>query len=91
MTVTVKELDFKPHPSGIGGKRAIVVFENGYSASVLFGGPFYTENGTYEVAVMCNGSVCYSTPVTSDVLGYLSEEEADKALKDISMLPSEIN
>jgi hypothetical protein len=66
-----------------------VWFENGYTASVLKGRPgaFYTDGGTYEIAVIRDGDLDYSTPVTNDVLGYLSEEEASKALEDIAALP----
>ena len=85
--VTVDSLNFQPHPVGLGGQRAIVDFENGYSASVLFDGPFYTTDGTYEIAIMKNGEVCYTTPLTSDVFGYLSTDEANKTLADIAALP----
>ncbi len=89
--ITVTCLDFQPHFAGLGGLRATVDFENGYSASVLFGGPFYTKNGTYEIAILKNGAVCYTTPLTYDVLfGYLSEDEANKTLAAIKALPKEI-
>ncbi len=86
--MTVDELEFKDHPSSLGGEHASCFFDNGYGASVLFGGPFYTDNGTYEIAVLSeDGEIDYSTPVTDDVLGYLTVEEANQALEDISNLP----
>lgn len=88
--ITVTCLDFQPHSSGLGGLHAIVDFENGYSASVLFGGPFYTDDDTYEIAILKNGDVCYTTPLTSDVFGYLSEDAANKTLAAIKALPKEI-
>lgn len=84
----VNELDWKPHPVGMGGHQAVVQFDNGYGASVLKGGPFYTKNGTYEVAVIdAEGNLTCETPVTDDVLGYLSESEANEALAQIAALP----
>ena len=82
------DLEWKPHPAGIGGEQAIVLFDNGYGASVLRGGVFYTTGGTFEVAVMRDGNLDYTTPITDDVLGYLSEAEANKTLSDIKALPA---
>ena len=84
----VTELNWEPHSAGCGGERAVETFPNRYFASCIRGGPFYTKNGTYEIAV-CHPDtgVCYDTPITSDVLGYLSEEEANQALIDIAALP----
>jgi hypothetical protein len=81
---TITDLEWKPH---MGGDMAKVKFKNGYGASVLFGGPFYTTNGTYEVAVVDNKGLNYDTPITSDVLGYLSPREANRILADIEALP----
>ena len=47
-------------------------FENGYGASVVkhdssYGG----KQGLYEIAVLdSTGDLCYSTPITDDVIGY---------------------
>lgn len=84
MTVTIRDLEWSPH---VGGERATHEFANGYTASVLRGGPFYTAGGTFEIAVMHNDKITYDTPITNDVLGYLSEQEANAALADISALP----
>lgn len=88
MNCDINNLDWKPHPNNFGGEMAIVKFDNGYSASCLRGGMFYTSNGTYEIAVLDDHGIVYNTPITDDVLGYLSEEEANQALKDISELPA---
>lgn len=91
MKVKVKkitELDWESHPGGMGGERAVIFFKNGYGASCIRGGVFYTKCGTYEIAVLnTNGSIAYDTPITNDVLGYLPEHEANKALRDIANLP----
>jgi hypothetical protein len=58
------------------GKKARMHFDNGYGVSVVshtfsYGG----KDGLYELAVLdSDGSLTYSTEVTSDVLGYLTEE-----------------
>ena len=43
--------------------------------------------GLYELAVFGkDGGITYDTPITDDVLGYLSEEEIEKTLTDIKNL-----
>ena len=85
----MRELEWKEHPSGMGGEQAKVTFDNGYTASVLRGGPFYTRGGTIEIAVLdSNMELDYTTPITDDVLGYLSEAEAEQALVNIEGLPN---
>lgn len=83
----IDDLKWNDHPAGMGGMRAKAEFANGYTASVLKGGPFYTDGGTFEIAVMRDGHLDYTTPVTDDVLGHLSEEEANRVLGDIERLP----
>lgn len=86
---TFADLEFKQHPNWSDGKQARVSFANGYGASVVrgqysYGGP----EGFYELAVFGpDGSLCYDTPVTDDVLGWLSEEGVSKALAEIEALP----
>ena len=86
-TTVFKELNFEPHPMGIGN-QCIVQFPYGYGASIVqghytFGGP----EGLYEIAVFGkNGEISYETPITDDVLGYLSEEAVEKTLTDIKNL-----
>jgi hypothetical protein len=86
---TIKELDWRPHRVGMGGEQAIINFPNGYGASCLRGGMFYTKGGTYEIGVLHNGKLTYKTHITSDVLGYLPEEEANKVLRQIAALPAD--
>jgi len=70
------------------GYQLVYKFDNGYGASVVkhdfsYGG----KNGQYEVAVLDNeGALCYDTPITSDVIGYLTMTEVDKILVNISHL-----
>lgn len=69
------------------GIQARVDFENGYGASVVrhdnsYGG----KDGLYELAVLKDGDLCYDTPITSDVLGFLNEAEVSTYLMQIEQL-----
>ena len=89
--MNVTELNFEQHPSGIGGTRAVVNFDNGFGASVITGERFYTnEEHPYELAVLKNGEICYETKLTDDVLGYLNEEQVNDYLVKIEALPSSV-
>lgn len=51
-------------------------FPNGYGASVIrnqysYGGP----EGFFELAVFLGGELCYTTPITNDVLGWLTSDD----------------
>jgi hypothetical protein len=86
-TIVFQELNFQSHPMGIGN-QCIVQFSNGYGASIVqgphtYGGP----KGLYEIAVFGkDGQISYNTPITDDVIGYLSEEDVEKTLTDIKNL-----
>jgi hypothetical protein len=86
-TTVFEELKFQQHPMGMG-KQCIVQFSNGYGASIVQGPHTYGgNNGLYELAVFGkDGSITYDTPITDDVLGYLSEQEVEKTLLDIKNL-----
>ena len=63
-------------------------FANGYGASVVrnkmsYGG----KDGLYEIAVLKGDDICYSTPITSDVIGWLDIFGVKKVLTDIKNLP----
>ena len=89
------DLDFGTHPSAItGGSQAKVFFDNGYGASIVSGGWFYTsENSPYELAVLKGKegkwSINYDTPITDDVIGYLTESDVSALLTKIEALPAE--
>ena len=62
-------------------------FSNGYGASVIcnpfsYGG----EHGLWEVAVLQGDFLCYTTPVTDDVVGWLSAHGVAQVLDDICRL-----
>jgi hypothetical protein len=86
---TFNDLKFKPHPH-VDGVISRIQFDNGYGASVVkhdfsYGG----KDGLYELAVIdTKGDLTYSTPVTNDVEGYLSEDDVTKLLEQIQQLPN---
>jgi hypothetical protein len=86
-TTVFEKLKFQQHPMGMG-KQCIVQFSNGYGASIVQGPHTYGgSKGLYELAVFGkDGGITYDTPITDDVLGYLSEEEVEKTLLDIKNL-----
>ena len=77
---------------GSGNLQWLYRFGNGYGASVVqgpysYGGP----DGLYELAVIKFDShgeweLAYETPVTGDVLGYLSVDDVAAALAGIAAL-----
>lgn len=63
-------------------------FPNGYTASVIRRiGSYGFEMGLWEIAIMYDDEIVYDTPITNDVLGWLSEEEVEKQLQEIKNLP----
>jgi hypothetical protein len=83
----VRRPDGSCHPE-IGIQR-IYRFPNGYGASAVrhensYGG----REGLYELAVLDNnGEICYDTVITNDVIGWLTIEQVDEFLDQISKLP----
>ena len=84
---TFNDLEFKPH-SNMDGIMSRIEFENGYGASIVKGEYTYGgKDGLYELAVLnSSGDLIYDTPVTSDVEGYLSEDDVTKLLEQIQKL-----
>ena len=70
------------------GKKARMTFENGYGVSVVshtysYGG----RDGLYEIAVLdSDDNLTYDTPVTNDVIGYLTEEDVTDVMKQVQEL-----
>lgn len=65
-------------------------FANGYGASVIDDG-YGANQGLYELAVLGpNGGIDYDTPITDDVLGFLSPDEVGEALAKIEALPAQV-
>ena len=78
---------------GEGAVQYIYKFLNGYCASVVRHNSSYGNNkGLYELAVLDkDGSLCYDTPITDDVIGSLKFEEAEDICYKISQLTEEVD
>jgi hypothetical protein len=84
-----EDLDFIKLDDGfMKGVQCRMMFENGYGVSVVshtysYGG----KDGLFEVAVLGkDGNLTYDTPVTNDVVGYLTEEDVTDVLKQVQEL-----
>ena len=90
--MTFNDLEFKESLGFNTGIQSIVRFENNYGVSVVkheysYGG----KQGLYELAVIkydeSDGwDICYDTPITNDVLGYLTEDDITDYLTQIEQL-----
>ena len=85
--------DFQTHRGFIGyklfhgGTQWKFEFDNGYGASVITGSIAYcNEVQPYELAVLKHGELCYDTPITDDVNGYLTSNEVYDLLDKIEQL-----
>lgn len=58
-------------------------FDNGYGISVIKGKFTYSNAKTYEVAVIKGENLCYTTPITDDVLGYQTPEQITEIMKEL--------
>lgn len=91
---TFEDLVFQRHPIAIDSlpdykdaKQAVLEFDNGYGISVLIGRCFYSNGiDTYEIAVMKDGGIYYSTPITDDVIGRLKADQVSEVMKQIQEL-----
>jgi len=85
---TFKDLEFKPHSNHLSGIQARIIFDNGFGASVVctpftYGG----GRGLYELAVIGkDGHITYDTPITNDVIGFLTEDKITDVLIEIQNL-----
>jgi hypothetical protein len=91
---TFKDLKFEKHQLASGeiliyqdAKQATMNFENRYGVSVVFGNCFYSNGiDTYEVAILFEDSLCYTTHITDDVIGYQTKTEVSKIMKQVQEL-----
>ena len=90
---TFKDLEFKQHPFVRNGfaQQAVMFFANGYGVSVLIGGHCYGDGSApYELAILTGNvkkwNLCYDTPITNDVLGYLTPEEVTEYMIEVQKL-----
>lgn len=82
---------YKPNDAYIdavtGNEVYTFTFSNKYGASVVRGKRTYGgAQGFFELAVLHNGEITTDTPITTDVLGWLSDDEVLELLQRIEAL-----
>jgi hypothetical protein len=84
---------YDARPLESGAVQKLYKFANNYGASVVKGEHTYGgDEGLWELAVIVfdtNGgfSLCYTTPITSDVEGHLTDDKVEELLAKIEALP----
>jgi len=81
----------RAHPLDLDGTQLLYFYPNGYGASVIqFQHSYGADRGLWELAVLVGTlkkySLTYSTPITDDVIGSLTENEVDAYLTQIEEL-----
>jgi hypothetical protein len=85
---TFKDLEFTPTEEFLSGVRSTCHFDNGYGVSVVRHKFSYGNKlDLFELAIIDKvGDMVYSTPITDDVLGYLSEDEVSDTMIKVQRL-----
>ena len=85
---TFKDIEFKTNPMGADfGIVSRTQFDNGYEVSVVRSEHTYGGNkGLYELAIFKDGEICYDTPITDDVIGYLRPEDVTDVMERVEKL-----
>lgn len=83
-----KNLVFKKHSAfPFLEKHAKTHFENGYGVSVVCGRYAYSNvHNPYEVGILKEGKLCYTTKITDDVIGNLDEQGVSRIMKQVQKL-----
>lgn len=83
-TQEIKVIEKKAHD----GTQRIFSFPNSkYEASVVCHSYSYGGDiGLFELAVLLNGKVCYTSGITTDVIGHLTEKQVQEYIKKIADL-----
>lgn len=92
--VDLRKRNLRESRTLIGGRQHIYKFPNGYGASVV--SHFFSYGGRddlWELAVVEFGGedewhLTYDTPITDDVIGWLSERAVNDLLRRIAKLPA---
>jgi len=83
---TFRDLEFKRKfykYNGSNVHKARITFDNGYGISVVHDDLLKRK---YEIGVLHNDTLCYDTPITSDVIKHLTGKEVTKLMKQIQQL-----
>lgn len=89
---TFNDLEFTEmvNDYSVNGKRARMMFDNGYGVSVVQSDMTYGgKEGLYELAVLDDEEAgpIYYTSVTDDVLGWLTEDDVTTHMLEVQSLP----
>ena len=83
---TFKDLEFKHHSIG-NGVQAVMTFKNKRGVSVVKLRGSYGYPNLYELVVLNkNGGLDYTTDITDDVLGDLTEEDVTNTIHKVEIL-----
>ena len=90
-TKTLKALSTEYEEKDVwDGYRYVASFDNGYGISIVKHKYSYgSEDDMWEIAVMKGEEICYDTPITDDVIGWLSPDEVMDYAMEIKALPKE--
>ena len=94
---TFKHLKFLKFQHNMIGCESKMIFENGYGISVVrfkskcgFFSSYTSNESEWEIAVLKGTKekwdICYTTEITDDVIGHLSEEEVTDIMIKIQKL-----
>jgi hypothetical protein len=85
---TFNDIIFKPNPMGAEfGIVSRTKLDNGYEVSVVQSPHSYGGDiGLYELAIFKDGEICYDTPITNDVIGYLRPEDVMDVIAKLEKL-----
>ena len=87
---TFKDLEFKQRGDDSGyDTQAEMEFKNGYGVSVITGKAAYSSlSMPYEMAILYKGAITYSSGITDDVIGYLTEKRVTDYMEKVQLLNS---
>lgn len=84
-----KEIEKVIFEHNYGGRRAFLMFPNGYGASIINTSFSYgSDEAPWELAVMTEDGICYETPITDDVVGHCTEVDIIRICGEIFNLPT---
>ena len=86
---TFDDLEFSPHPTGLGGKIAQMDLGNGYKISVVCGGRGLYGDGetTFEVAMFDRVGDMIKLGENDQVLGWQTIDEINEIIKKFDGQP----
>ena len=89
---TFKDLEFVPTEEFLDGIKTTCHFDNGYGVSVVRHKYSYGYGlNLFELAIIDkDGDIIYSTPITDDVLGYLTEDDVSDTMIKVQRLDNNL-